>query len=298
MTRRAHARLLHAAARRLRRDHRRAAGDGRRHRRCGGRPLGTDFANVYAAGKLALAGEPAPAYDWPAHHEMQKADLRPRGHPLLRLALPAGIPAGGGGARGPAVPRRALRLPGGDADRLPRGGAPDRGTARGVAAGAGVPGRVRQYHARPQRLHHGGATRRGAARAGPTSAARGRADGVHRLQAAVRAARAAGARGHRALAHDRRGGRDHARDRRADLGRVRRRRVRRLLAVAADDPAGDPGRRAGVLQDPGVYAALRQPACPARCQCGADGDDARSWRWRWSRCGARRPPSSSRPPRS
>jgi hypothetical protein len=37
-----------------------------------GRPIGTDFANVYAAGKLALAGEPAQAYDWPAHHEMQK----------------------------------------------------------------------------------------------------------------------------------------------------------------------------------------------------------------------------------
>jgi len=37
-----------------------------------GRPIGTDFANVYAAGKLALAGEPAQAYDWPAHHAMQK----------------------------------------------------------------------------------------------------------------------------------------------------------------------------------------------------------------------------------
>src|SRR5205809_919794 len=37
-----------------------------------GRPLGTDFANIYAAGKLALAGEPALAYDWPAHHAMQK----------------------------------------------------------------------------------------------------------------------------------------------------------------------------------------------------------------------------------
>jgi glycosyl transferase family 87 len=37
-----------------------------------GRPLGTDFANVYAAGKLAGAGEPAQAYDWPAHHAIQK----------------------------------------------------------------------------------------------------------------------------------------------------------------------------------------------------------------------------------
>src|SRR5437016_4957619 len=36
------------------------------------RPIGTDFANVYAAGKLALAGEPAHAYDWSAHHDAQK----------------------------------------------------------------------------------------------------------------------------------------------------------------------------------------------------------------------------------
>ena len=37
-----------------------------------GRPIGTDFANVYAAGELVLAGEPGLAYDWSAHHAMQK----------------------------------------------------------------------------------------------------------------------------------------------------------------------------------------------------------------------------------
>jgi alpha-1,2-mannosyltransferase len=37
-----------------------------------GRPLGADFASVYAAGKLALAGEPAQAHDWDHHHAMQK----------------------------------------------------------------------------------------------------------------------------------------------------------------------------------------------------------------------------------
>jgi alpha-1,2-mannosyltransferase len=37
-----------------------------------GRPLGTDFANVYAAGKLALEGQAPLAYDWPAHHEVPK----------------------------------------------------------------------------------------------------------------------------------------------------------------------------------------------------------------------------------
>jgi hypothetical protein len=37
-----------------------------------GRPIGTDFANVYAAGRLALDGQAAQAYDWPSHHDMQR----------------------------------------------------------------------------------------------------------------------------------------------------------------------------------------------------------------------------------
>jgi hypothetical protein len=36
------------------------------------RPLGTDFANVYAAGMLAGEGKAALAYDFPAHHDMQR----------------------------------------------------------------------------------------------------------------------------------------------------------------------------------------------------------------------------------
>jgi glycosyl transferase family 87 len=37
-----------------------------------GRPLGTDFADVYAAGRLALAGKAGRAYDFAAHHAVQK----------------------------------------------------------------------------------------------------------------------------------------------------------------------------------------------------------------------------------
>lgn len=37
-----------------------------------GRPIGTDFANVYAAGVMALEGRPAEAWDWAAHHDVQK----------------------------------------------------------------------------------------------------------------------------------------------------------------------------------------------------------------------------------
>lgn len=38
-----------------------------------GRPIGTDFANVYAAGKLALAGTPADAFAPAPHHAAQQA---------------------------------------------------------------------------------------------------------------------------------------------------------------------------------------------------------------------------------
>jgi hypothetical protein len=37
-----------------------------------GRPIGTDFANVNAAGVMALEGRPAEAWDWGPHHAMQQ----------------------------------------------------------------------------------------------------------------------------------------------------------------------------------------------------------------------------------
>lgn len=43
-----------------------------------GRPLGTDFSNVWAAGRMALEGRAAEAYDWAAHHaEQQEAFADP-----------------------------------------------------------------------------------------------------------------------------------------------------------------------------------------------------------------------------
>lgn len=38
-----------------------------------GRPLGTDFSNVYAAGRMASEGRAAEAWDWARHHAEQKA---------------------------------------------------------------------------------------------------------------------------------------------------------------------------------------------------------------------------------
>ena len=40
-----------------------------------GKPIGTDFMNVWAAGKLALAGDPGAAYDYARHHEVQRQAL-------------------------------------------------------------------------------------------------------------------------------------------------------------------------------------------------------------------------------
>jgi Glycosyltransferase family 87 len=38
-----------------------------------GRPLGTDFSDVYAAGRMALDGHAAQAWDWGAHYRVQQA---------------------------------------------------------------------------------------------------------------------------------------------------------------------------------------------------------------------------------
>jgi hypothetical protein len=40
-----------------------------------GKPLGTDFMNVWSAGKLALAGEPGAAYEYGPHYEVQAQAL-------------------------------------------------------------------------------------------------------------------------------------------------------------------------------------------------------------------------------
>jgi hypothetical protein len=38
-----------------------------------GRPLGTDFSNVWTAGRMALDGRAALAWDWPSHFAVQQA---------------------------------------------------------------------------------------------------------------------------------------------------------------------------------------------------------------------------------
>src|SRR5689334_7280368 len=42
-----------------------------------GQPIGTDFSNVYAAGRLALEGRAADAYDWGLHGAVERSIFGP-----------------------------------------------------------------------------------------------------------------------------------------------------------------------------------------------------------------------------
>jgi len=53
-----------------------------------GKPLGTDFSNVYAAGTLALAGKPDAAYDWEAEYAAEKAIFGGRDVPFYGWHYP------------------------------------------------------------------------------------------------------------------------------------------------------------------------------------------------------------------
>ncbi len=83
-----------------------------------GRPLGTDFANVYAAGKLALAGEPGLAYDWPVHHATQKQISGREDIPYYGWHYPPAFLLVAAALASPAVSRSPSRLPGSDTRRL------------------------------------------------------------------------------------------------------------------------------------------------------------------------------------
>jgi len=58
------------------------------------RPLGTDFSSFWTAGRMALEGQAAAAYDWPAHHAMQQRthgvdDYFPWSYPPVFLLVAA-----------------------------------------------------------------------------------------------------------------------------------------------------------------------------------------------------------------
>ena len=76
-----------------------------------GRPLGTDFSNVYAAGTYVLDGQPGRAVRSAAAARAREGDLR-REDAVLRLALSAVLPLRRRRARADAVSAGADRLAG------------------------------------------------------------------------------------------------------------------------------------------------------------------------------------------
>jgi len=89
-----------------------------------GRPIANDFVNVWAAGSLALDGNPAAAYDWTLH---KAAEVRAVGHdfanyygwhyppPFLFVAaalatLPLSRLSSGSRQRSPPTPRRLVEF--------------------------------------------------------------------------------------------------------------------------------------------------------------------------------------------
>ncbi len=71
-----------------------------------GHPIGTDFANVYAAGTYVLEGRPEAPFD-PAIHHARQQEIFGAKHAVLRLALSAVLPVHRGRARAAALRGRA-----------------------------------------------------------------------------------------------------------------------------------------------------------------------------------------------
>ena len=140
-----------------------------------GRPLGTDFSNIYAAGTYVLDGKAAAPFDWPAQHAREQAIFGDE-DAVLRLALSAVFPVRRRPARADALRAGARGVAGRDAGcsisarcwLILRASAPTRCALKPraldapavAAARARLPGRVRQHRPRPQRLSHRGADRR------------------------------------------------------------------------------------------------------------------------------------------
>ena len=128
-----------------------------------GKPLGTDFSNVYAAGTLTWQGRPAEAYAPALQHAAEKAIFGGREVPFYGWHYPpfffavavlvAAVPYAWG---------LAIWLVG-ELRRLSGGDARDPAAAGNVAGRGGLSRRVRQCRPRPERISHRGPARRRAA---------------------------------------------------------------------------------------------------------------------------------------
>ncbi len=82
-----------------------------------GRPLGTDFSNVYTAGRMVLEGEPAAAFDPRLEHAREQQIFGEK-TPFYGWHYPAVLSGAGDGARADAVSACAARVARRDAGAL------------------------------------------------------------------------------------------------------------------------------------------------------------------------------------
>ncbi len=214
-----------------------------------GRPLGTDFSNVWTAGQMVLDGRAAAAWSWPDHLPCNGPPWEPDGRRIW-LALPAAFPSACGSAGDASLRAGADRLAGHDFERVPGDD-----VAIDAAAGNDPPDARRAGDpdlpdAWPQRLPDRAPARRRADAAGSAPVRRRAAVRLPDLQAAVRADHSAAAAGGPKLALDRgslrfSGGADWAYA--ADLGNAGLASVRRQPPAHAH--RRDRARRDRLAQD-------------------------------------------------
>ena len=197
-----------------------------------GKPLGTDFSNVYAAGALTWQGQPADAYRPALQHEAEKAIFGGREVPFYGWHYPPFFFAVAVCGRCGSLCLGVVDLAGRELRRLSRDAARDPAAPGNAAGRLGVSRRLHQSRPRPERVPHRRAARRRAALARPKTLARRHPDRRARLQAAIRRADSDCAAGRPALDHDRRGRRHRAGAGGNELCRARQRRLARLPRVA------------------------------------------------------------------
>ena len=252
-----------------------------------GRPIANDFVNVVAAGRLALDGEPAAAYDWPTHKAGGSPRHRPRFCELLRLALSAHISLRRCGAGDAALRCRRNCFIAGDARRLRRGALEHSRPHRNFRC-ARLSRRFVERHLRAKRLPHRSADRRHARTAGAAAGACRYLSRTAHLQAAIRFAVSLGPDRGPALAHDPRCRDDGDWACRTVLARLRQRELAGLRALDADHQPHRAWRRPCRLW-PAAKRIRFHSRARRRRAVGLErssGADALRLPWRWFGSGA------------
>ena len=259
-----------------------------------GRLADSDFVDVWAAGKLALDGNAAAAWDWAIHRDAEVAAL---GHDFpgnYGWHYPPTFLFVRRSARHVALPCSLACLARGDLADVPRRGPHHHGRAPRHPHRLCVPRRDVEHAGRAERISHRRADRLHAGVPRHKADRRRGAARLSDLQAAIRHPVSACAGGERAMARDRGGRHDNSGPGRGVDCRVRSCGVGRFLHVVAGDKRDHPRRRP---RRPQQAAKPVRPGALARRQHDGRLDRARSADRRLCGClgdAHQRPPRAER----